>query len=151
MLVGSSSRALYVPNHGFSADDLLYIFDGETYYGALQDWDLIDEDHIELDASESPFDTPLLIKEIGKRTRAAYAPGTQVVRCQLVTDFYLPGVTPGITTPEDIPLPTNQSDNDSMILAIFGTGPFNYQVGQLSYYRGNILQQTTTVINASDL
>jgi hypothetical protein len=151
LLGESTTRSLYVPGHGFSADDLLYIFDGETYYGALQDWELIDEDHIELDAAESPFDTPLLIKEIGKRTRAAYAPGTQVVRCQLVTDFYLPGVTPGITTPEDIPLPTNQSDNDSMLLAIFGSGPFNFQVGQLSYYRGNILQQTTTVINANDL
>jgi hypothetical protein len=92
------------------------------------------------------------ISQIGYLTKANYEPGSRMVRCKRITSFFLPGVTPGITTPDDITLPTSESDSMSLLLAIFaGIGEINYAVGELSQYRSSsIYSLTTTTIRAAD-
>lgn len=46
-----------------------------------------------------------------------YTPGTGRVVTKITEAFYLPGITPGISTPEDIPLP-DVAINDAQMLAL---------------------------------
>lgn len=90
--------------------------------------------------------------EVGKRVRANYEPGTVTVRCVRTSFFYLPGVTVGIATADDIVPPTYQGDANTMLQLIFGaTGTINYDVGDLSPYQGPILSLNVVTIKASDL
>lgn len=79
--------------------------------------------------------------------------GAVLTRAKRVTDFYLPGVTPGIGSMDDIPLPTYQGDPDSILQAILaGTTTINYEVGELSQWRDSpILARTLTTLNAATL
>ena len=90
--------------------------------------------------------------EVGKRTKYHYEVGAQPIRCKRITDFYLPGITPGITTADDITLPTNQSDGAALILALLGgSATANVNVGELTQWRGGpILSLTRTTINTAD-
>lgn len=82
-----------------------------------------------------------------------YTPGTVLTRCKRVSDFYLPGVSVGIATADDIPLPTFQGDAATLLAAILaGSTSINYEVGELTQWRDSpILMRTVTTINADQL
>jgi hypothetical protein len=75
------------------------------------------------------------------------------VACKRISEFYLPGITTGITTADDISIPVNQGDGSILLLSIFaGTGSLNLSVGELTQWRdGPILSLTKTTINAADV
>lgn len=85
-----------------------------------------------------------------------YTPGTARVRLQLVQSFYLPGVTVGITTPADIPVPT-VAINDTQLLALViasATGWQTYDADPLARWPTDdsaIYAQTLKKINVDDL
>lgn len=82
-----------------------------------------------------------------------YTEGSAWVRVRRKHDYYLPGVTAGITTPADIPVPIVRSDDSAFLLAIFagGSGYVNWEASDLSRYRGNIYEQTITDLRVSDI
>lgn len=81
-----------------------------------------------------------------------YTPGSYITRCVVTSNFYLPGVTRGITTPDDIPIPAQGSDPYTLLKAIFGnTGAINYVVGQEKPWQGPIYQVDITTVNSADL
>jgi hypothetical protein len=86
-------------------------------------------------------------------SRGSFGTGSRYLRCRRITDFYLPGVSPGIATEADIPLPPDQSNSVEFIDALFvGTGDINVQVGELTRWRGSpIYQITKTVIDVLDI
>lgn len=150
----TSYRDLYIANHGIVFGDTLFIrgTTGPTYYSGITAFSTPDANTLRLVvAPTDAWAAVTTIDECGKRTCYHYESGAVAVRCKRITDFYLPGVTPGITTADDITLPVNQSDSIALLLALLaGTGTLNYVVGELTPWRGPILSLTKTTINAAD-
>lgn len=81
-----------------------------------------------------------------------YTPGSFITRCIVTSNFYLPGVTAGITTPADIPIAAQGSEAYALLQAIFGnTGTINYVVGQEKPWQGPIYQADVTTVQSADL
>lgn len=83
----------------------------------------------------------------------AFTPGSDQVGMQMSQAFYLPGVTTGIATAADIPIPTPLLNDlelvDSMLANL--TGYQTYNSTPLILWRGQIYTQTSMKINMSDL
>jgi len=152
--VAGASRDLYIAGHGLAVGDSLYLKSGGSYYSIVTNFTIPDANTVRLNiAATDAWAAISTITECGKRTKTEYSPGTALVACRRITDFYLPGVTSGITTADDIPLPVNQSDGAILLLAIFaGTGTLNIAVGELTQWRDSpILSLAKTTINAANV
>lgn len=89
----------------------------------------------------------------GKYLRA-YTAGLDRVGAKLVTQFYLPGVTAGITTPQDIPIPSPLLNSAQFLAAVVAnvTGYVTYDAKELSQWRESPIYQLGTVqINMADV
>lgn len=83
-----------------------------------------------------------------------YASGTDRVGTRLTQKFYLPGVTSGITTAADIPLPALLANDAALIAAVIAsaTGYQTYDASALGRWRDwPIYTQTLEEINMADL
>lgn len=147
----NTDRYFTLTAHGLAAGDTLYFYDGTTYTSGRTDFTVVNADQIKVSAAVSPFNQAGLFTFAGKRTKAAYRPGVADLRGKLMTDYYLPGVTAGVSTMDDIALPVNQSDGDAFLAAVFAGGDVNVVVGQLAYWRGSILMLPRTVVKAADI
>lgn len=83
----------------------------------------------------------------------AYTPGTDRVRTKRITDYYLPGVTDGVTTAADIPIVSPAFDDAAFLALIVGasSGYQDYDAEELSPWLGPIYQQTTIQIDLDSL
>lgn len=84
-----------------------------------------------------------------KRLRA-YTPGTSRVGVRLTQRFYLPGITPGIATASDIPIPgTLINEADFLAAVLANTAGFvAYDASELTKWNGwAIYTQTFTEVN----
>lgn len=83
----------------------------------------------------------------------SYTPGPDRVGCKLVTNYYLPGVTAGIATAADIPVPAPLiNDSDFIAAAIANTsGYLNYDSDPLVPWNWPIFQQVQKQINMADV
>ena len=150
----TSSRDLYIEGHGISTGGALFIKGGASYYSGISNYTVPDANTIRINvAASDSFAAASAVTECGIRTRYLYEAGSVAVRCNRITSFYLPGITTGITTAADIPLPANQGDGPSLLLALLGGGStLNVNVGELTQWRdGPILSLTKTTINAADV
>jgi hypothetical protein len=81
-----------------------------------------------------------------------YEPGSVVIRSKTTTDFYLPGVTAGITTSDDIPIPVDESGTAAFLQGAFsGQDNINVRVGELRPWRGPILLVDRTSVSSADV
>jgi len=150
----TSSRDLYIEGHGISTGGALFIKGGASYFSGISNYTVPDANTIRINvAASDSFAAASAVTECGIRTRYLYEAGSVAVRCNRITSFYLPGITTGITTAADIPLPANQGDGPSLLLALLGGGStLNVNVGELTQWRdGPILSLTKTTINAADV
>jgi hypothetical protein len=85
--------------------------------------------------------------------RGGFGTNSRYMRCRRITTFYLPGVTPGIATPSDIPLPSDDSQTTAVFDALIsGTGTFNERVGEITRWRDSAIYMITrTVIDVADV
>lgn len=149
----TSSRDLYVEGHGIGTGETLFIKGDASYFAGITNYTLPDANTIRINVSAADsFAAVTAITECGERTKYLYESGAAAIRCKRITDFFLPGITPGIATADDIPLPVNQSDGPALVLALLGGGTTaNVNVGELTAWRGGpILSLTRTVINSAD-
>lgn len=151
----SATRALSTTTaHGIVGGDSIYVLADGVYYTDITAFTVTGTSSITLTGSASEgYSSATAITEIGRLTIDNYTPGIKQTRCNRVTDFYLIGVTPGISSISDIPLPTYQGDPASLLQAIFsGSTSINYEVGELVQWRGTpILERTIVTLNASQL
>ncbi len=153
--VAAGARVLFFSSaHGIVSTDTVFILaDGVYYSGRSGIFTIVSPNTIQIDVSGgAAYATATAITAVGKRTKAGYKPGTTVIRCLKNTAFYLPGVSAGISSFGDIPLPDNQSDPATFLAAVFaGSGNLNWQIGEITPWMGTILQQTTTTIDVEDI
>lgn len=84
----------------------------------------------------------------------AYTPGTDRVGTKLSQAFYLPGVTTGITTPADIPIPSPLLNDLELVNSLLAnlTGYQTYDSTALAQWMASpIYTQTAIQINMADL
>lgn len=85
-----------------------------------------------------------------------YTPGTDRVVVKEISNFYLPGITPNVTTPADIPVP-DVAINDAQLLALITTSATGFQNYDAEPLRGwptdssPIYVQTLQQINVDNL
>lgn len=148
------TRILGSVAHGISASDGIVVTQGANYHTIPAGLYSVTADTITLTAASGvAFTTPTTITNVGAQSGNVYTGGTKLTRVKRVTDFYLPGITPGVDTIDDIPLPDYEGDDASLLAAIFaGDTDINYEVGETEYYRdGPIVQITRTILDASQL
>lgn len=148
------SRVLYSGGHGLTTSSIIYV-KGASYWPLTPGaFGVIDGNTISLNSQAVGALTDAgTITEIGPRTVAGYTPGTALTRINRVTQFYLPGVSPGIDDADDIPLPVYEGNPTSLLTAIFARSTsINYQVGELErWLNSQILMRAITTINATQL
>lgn len=148
-------RTLFSAAHGISVTDGIVLTQGANYRTlAAGMYAVPTADTITLTSTAGvAYSSGTLITFVGKATGSVYTAGTKLTRVKRVTDFYLPGVSAGVDTIDDIPLPTYEGDDASLLSAIFdGDTDINYEVGELELYRdGPIVQRTRTTLDATQL
>lgn len=149
----SSMRDLYIAAHGIPEGGALFLKSGLSYYYPVLAYSVPDANTIRIAVSASDSWASIgTITEAGARTKAGYQPGSVRVAGSRTTKFYLPGVTSGITTAADIPIPTSAADSTSLLLAILsGSSSLNVDVGDLQQWRGPILSLSSVAVNAADV
>lgn len=82
-----------------------------------------------------------------------YSPGPDRVRAKNTKSFYLPGVTLGIATAEDIPIPSPLINDADFLAAVIATtsGFLTYDAQALDFYKGPIYQQEVVAIDMSNV
>jgi hypothetical protein len=140
-----------VTAHGFNAANPLSVIISTNSNHALLApstmWSVVDANTIAF------FVNPSAGISLGQYLRD-YTPGIQRVRTKNTQNFYLPGVTPGIATPGDIPIPTILQNDISFLTTALSTlsGYQAYSAGELDKWRsGAIYTQATVEIDMATL
>jgi hypothetical protein len=151
----SATRTLYAAGHEIDAGETIYIRNAGSVFAniAPNKVTVIDANTIQLTvAASDSWASVASITEMGPRTKVNYEPGSVVIRSKTTTDFYLPGVTAGITTADDIPIPVDESGTAAFLQGVFsGQDNINVRVGELRPWRGPILLVDRTSVASDDV
>lgn len=151
----TATRTLYAAGHGIDAGETIFIRNSGSIFTniASSKVTVIDANTIQLSvAASDTWSNATTITEIGPRTKTNYEPGSVVIRSKTTTDFYLPGVTAGITTADDIPIPVDESGTAAFLQGVFsGQDNINVRVGELTPWRGPILLVDRTSVASADV
>ena len=149
---GANTRVT-ITGHGFNSSlDLVFRLlndDGVNIALTGVDWAVVDANTIDI----LGINYGTIVVSAATYLRD-YAPGTDRVRVKRTQRFYLPGVTPGITTPEDIPLPAPVLGDDAFLALILAhtSGYQAYDAEPLGQWMDStIYQQTTLEIDMANL
>lgn len=151
----STVRTLIAGNHGILATDpILLSIDGTTFVTLSPgQFAVPDGSTIQLLPTSGQVNRTGTFSSVGKQTGAFYTAEAKYTRTKRITNFYLVGVSPGISDIDDILLPPYEGDPASLLAAIFGGATtLNLEVGELELYEdGPIVQRTVVTIDPSTL
>jgi hypothetical protein len=153
LVVAQRTIATQLP-HGITSTDAIVLTQGTDYQTLPAGSFTYTANSITLTSANGlAFSSSTLITAVGKANGNDYTSGSKSTRIKRTTDFYLLGVTPGVDTLDQIPLPVYQGDAASLLAAIFaGSTSINYEVGELDPWKnGPILMRTITTLNAATL
>lgn len=152
---GSATRTLYAVGHEIDAGETIFIRNSGSVFAniAASRVTVIDANTIQLTVVGSDtWASVASITEMGPRTKVNYEPGSVVIRSKTTTNFYLPGVTAGITTADDIPIPVDESGTAAFLQGVFSCQDnINVRVGELRPWRGPILLVDRTSVASADV
>lgn len=147
-------RTLTSTAHGGEAGDFVAAWNGKKLVGFTKVVATA-TDTVTIEAMESPWNIGSLAVthiQFADTASTRYVNGPKSVSTRKTQKFYLPGVTMGITTAEDIPLETPETDAISWMTAILSkpTGWAVDAVTELAVWQGPILMQEVTEIQMED-
>lgn len=133
---GGNTRLEFSSAHGIAGTETLASrgAGNSSNFGILEpaDYSVIDSDTIDI----LGFNAGANATQIAKYVRD-YTPGTDRVGTKSTQKFYLPTVTGGITTPQDIPLPTLLLNDAELLASVIAnlTGYQTYDASELEPWR----------------
>jgi hypothetical protein len=154
---GGNVTTFIVPNHGFDNAASLVAILGNTNTPYIAGVHLINSSwaYTNANAIAGPNGQNFgnFYQFIGQTNVGQFQESGIFVRCRRVTDFYLPGVSAGISSPLDIVLPTDDGNSTTFIDKLLArTGDVTIQVGELTRWRGSpIYSITKTVLSIADM
>lgn len=155
-----------VASHGWAGTENLLLAESTaaTAAGTIKivlptvSWSVIDANNIAVIGSLTGVDGAIGSAYITGSLLGAYlrsyTPGPDRVSVRLASYFYLPGVTTGITTPADIPIPQPLINDADFLAAVLAntSGFLNYDSDSLVFWMGTtIYTQTQKQINMADV
>ena len=142
LTASQTSRVLTFTNpHGIIAGDDIYLKMGSTYYLDRTDFTYLNNTQISLNPAVSPWSTNTAISEGGKLV-SIYAPGPVEHKGKKTTEFYLPGVTPGISSIDDIPDAAPSISDAAYLNAVVSDASYvNYATSAIEQWKGPILSR----------
>lgn len=150
-----ASRAT-IAAHGFTSTSDLVVSSGSTngiYLLPDSQWNVIDANTIAFNWGLFNGATGSTPTSIGQYSRD-YTPGTDRVGTRSTQYFYLPGVTPGVATASDIPLPDLLLNDLAFVNAVISStsGFQTYDASELTRWNeGPIYTQTYEEINMANV
>jgi hypothetical protein len=146
-------RTLTSAGHGGTAGELLAVWNGAKLIGTTKVL-AVTTDTVTIGADVSPWAIGSLAvtnMQFADTSSTRYVNGPISVTTKIEEAFYLPTVTPTITTPADIPLVSPAIDPISWLAAIVaGTAFVPIQGSDLRVWDGPIYKQTTVSAQMSD-
>lgn len=132
--------------HGFSAGNLVALWNGDKLVGTGTMVAAPTTTTLTIELKEIPGKDFAVTNCARMNDGTRYVNGPVSVSTKIVTDFYYPGWSPGITTPADIALVTPQLDPISWLgLIVAGTTYGVIEGSQLEKYLGGPFYSQTTV------
>lgn len=132
--------------HGFSAGNLVALWNGDKIVGMGTMVAAPTTSTLTVELREVPGKDFAVTHCARMDDGTRYVNGPVSVSTKIVTDFYYPGWSPGITTPADITLVTPQLDPISWLgLIVAGTTYGVIEGSQLEKYQGGPFYSQTTV------
>lgn len=146
---GSNTRVTWT-SHGLGGTETIAVLNG-TYYVkfASGTYSVINSSTIDLLGVNYGSNAVTAAKYIRE-----YTTGTDRVRIKSTQKFYLPTVTSGITTPQDIPIPTLLLNDTELLASVIAntTGYQTYDASELQQWNGGpIYTQTLQEIDMTTL
>ena len=155
-----SVRTLTVSGHGFIQGDVVALFAGDTLVGVTTCSAVIDTNNFQIPANALPGKDDIVTHVGDKSTQSTFSSYPQTVLVTTRKKVYIPGVTAGVDTLDDIPvrqgLDTPQSwliaINESLVTAqIDGTiiehpYPGLYITTESEFAMADVLNQTSTFL-----
>lgn len=139
------------PAHGQTGTFNIRYLNGTTGAGTVKAVDYLDANNFTYSNASSTAPLTFTHARLFVRT---YTPGVDRVQTRRTSAFYLPGVTAGITTPADIPVPAVALNDLVLLLAVCEntSGFIDYDADALTrWLDGPIYTQTTIAILADSL
>ncbi|MFA5262353.1 MAG: hypothetical protein WC378_00910 [Opitutaceae bacterium] len=138
----SSRLITFAAPHALTSGDKIYVKQGTAYSFSRLDFAIISPTQVSVNPANAPWSTNTAISEGGKY-QGAYAPGSTEHRTKSTDTYYMPGVTLGITTEDDIPQ-TSVPLSDARYLDAVVTGAtyVTQSDSALDDYRGSIKRRT---------
>jgi hypothetical protein len=156
--IGSSALVTFPAPHGFTVGKYIalnvstagYAFVNDETSNAIADsWSTNDSTKIWLNWN---YALGISFNFCGQYARS-YTAGPAIAQIRKTSRFYLPGVTYGVSTSDDIPVPANAA-NDAALLTLVATnttGFAAYDSDALASWHGPIYVQANNEINLSSL
>lgn len=151
-----TDRIIVSGTHGISNSDTIILRDGSNYFTLNSgNFSVLNSTAVLLASNAgNAFNYAGTFAQIG-RLGSTYAGGgvSILTRIRKQTDFYLPGISPGISSADDVPLPVYQGSDSQLVQAILANSTqINYEVGELTQWRETpILARTIITINPATL
>lgn len=143
IFANNPTRVIQSNEHGIQEGDAIFVLI-EGSYVFLSSGFTVTTDTIIFGASSAVIALSGTITQIGKRTLQGYTPGTSRVACSLVSKFYLPGVSPGVSDPTDIPVPSAGGELAVFAAILAGSSdPIVYEVNDFVRWLGGPIYQVT--------
>ena len=147
LVAGTVPRTITTTNaHGLTAGQEIYLKQGGAYSFGLTNYTVLDSTRIQVQPGAIGWSTTA-ITEIGGFV-CEYMAGPRTYNTRISTKYWLPGVSSGITTPADIPAPSDEITDAAFIDAHFSSagGWARIESGDLEYYMGPIVSRRETEI-----
>lgn len=145
-------RRLTCPSHGYVPGNTVYLKASVDYaYGYTEGLTVLDADTLVVDPAISPWNTIGTISELGVRI-ALYTPRAVRVRTRRTLNYYLPGVSVGISNLADLPLGFPPlSDEVFFNQLLSGVVWVPYETSDPARWQGDIYELAQTEIQISNL
>jgi hypothetical protein len=145
-----TDRFLAVTAHGLTAGEPIYVRTATGYAYDLTDYVITGADQIRVNGTLPPWNAASFVT-LGRYLRT-YTPGPVRLRTRRTQRYYLPGVTPGIATPEDIPIPASSLTDEAFLAALFAGATYvDYSAEELAPWLGSIYLTTQEELNITDV
>lgn len=113
-----SVRTLTVSGHGFIQGDVVALFAGDTLVGVTTCSFVVDTDNFQIPANALPGKDDIVTHVGDKSTQSTFSSYPQTVLVTTTKKVYIPGVTTGVDTIDDIPVRQGLDTPQSWLIAI---------------------------------
>lgn len=143
------ARTITAPTHGIAAgDDIVVTVNGVVVNLTSGQYTLVNANQLSFTSTAGAVFYGGSISYVGKGDGSRYAADSPIIAIDLITTYYLPGVSPGIDETNDIPIPARVTPAQ-LLGAIFGGSTLvNYDVGEFEQWLETAITSITlTTLN----